>query len=254
MMRFIAVACVLLCLPVSVLANDTAVEGIGGSWQPLKGEHRSVSMTRERVRMDVYRTYYQATADFEFHNNGPATTVLMGFPETGYGDVPERRTTAFSNFTTAVDGRRVPVLRQTSHDSMFNYKAYWVKRVPFTRNQTRRVRVRYRAPVGMAASLGLERFAPYSFTGGNWRGSVGEASLTVTMHMPGTHVVNATFDDEVLAPQRRGNRFTYQWKNWQAQGEFRFSWMTTAPGWLTYGGLSPLRGRLDRLSTVTVPG
>src|SRR3712207_7210926 len=47
---------------------------------------------------------------------------------------------------------------------------------------------------------------------------------------------------------------SHRWKNWQAQGEFRFSWMSTLPGWLVYGELLPLRGRLDRIYTVGVPG
>ena len=58
-----------LYLAATARANDTAVRGIGGSITPLSGEHPSVRMVREQVRMDLYRDSYDTAVDFVFVND-----------------------------------------------------------------------------------------------------------------------------------------------------------------------------------------
>ncbi|HVF11123.1 MAG TPA: hypothetical protein VNA16_09990 [Abditibacteriaceae bacterium] len=227
-------------------ANDGAVEGAAGRWHFMRGEHRNVRLVREAIRMDVYPKYYDAKVDFIFRNEGGPVTVTMGFPESGGGDInvrARRDTTGFLRFATWADGRRIKTRRElaTAKDSDYRYQAFWVKRVHFARGQNRLIRVRYRAPHGAVAGEG--RSTPYSFTGGNWRGRVERSTLVVVTHLSGPHEIGATFNWNRLPVRRRGNRFFYQWSNWQAEGHFAFWTASTLPGWLTIGQESSFIGR-----------
>lgn len=87
-MRTVSVTVVIAIMcALAAWANDRAIVGRGGTWKPLQGEHASIRMVSERVRVDVYEKYYDVQASFVFRNEGPATTVTMGFPESGGGDV-----------------------------------------------------------------------------------------------------------------------------------------------------------------------
>jgi hypothetical protein len=235
MHRWFVLVCCLLAMLRPVSANDTGVSGIGGSWAPLKGEHPSIRMVRENIQMDIRADgQYDVQADFVFRNEGAkATTVYMGFPESGYGDIGDGKSTSFSNFATWVDGQRTAVQRRLTQKrnptEADDYKALWVKRVAFTKGQTRRVRVRYRSYLG-GTSMPHVEFANYNFTGGNWRGKVEESTLSVELHAPGTYLIR---HDTPAFQKREGNRLFYRWRNWEAQHEFSFEFLTTLPGWMT---------------------
>jgi hypothetical protein len=200
-------------------ANDAEVKGAGGSWRPADGENASVQMVRERVRIDVYRSRYRVTAEFEFANHGPAITVHMGFPERGDGD---GRAAAFRSFVTTVDGRRAParrVLQTPSEDESADpdsYQALWIKRVSFRANQKRLVRVTYYAEPGGSAVLGP--FASYDFEGMNWKGAVEESEVTVTRHAARARPLRAIFAGKPIELKRAGETYSYRWQNWEAQG------------------------------------
>jgi hypothetical protein len=200
-------------------ANDSNSSGIGGTWRMLKGEHRQIQMVREHVRIGSYKT----TADFVFRNHGPATTVTMGFPETGGGDSSPHL--SFRSFASWVDGRRVKTRRKPLPHSESQWGALWIKRVRFGRNATRRVRVQYVSNNGGGDSSGYIWVA-YQFTGGNWRGKVKESILDVELS-PGTYL----FPDLHKLPLlwRRDNRFRFRWRNWQAQQDFQFTYMPLFP-------------------------
>ena len=218
-------------------ANDFGVSGVGGSWRPLKGQHRSVRMVRENVRINIYAkydnnagfympSYCDVTADFTFQNTGPAVTVSMAFPERGEG-AGETGESGFTNFATYVNGtktkvRRVVTKLEKDGDVYGNYQALWVKQVPFKRGETKSVRVRYRAEPGSAADVGS--FASYDFTGANWRGDVAESTLTVKMDSH-CKFLKSTFNSKKLAMKANAGEYSTRWTNWQAQGRFQF-WFT----------------------------
>jgi len=230
------IAAYFLCsalLGISTLAraNDTSVEGIGGSLRPLRGEHPHLQMVRETVRLDIYPEYYDVQARFWFRNLGAAATVEMGFPERAYGDVTGK--VAYKNFSSRVDGRSIAVRRQQlkANSGEGSYSALWVKRVRFAARQTREISVRYRAPVGSANNMGIMRSASYDFTGGSWQGKVEKSELKVVLHLPGTLMAGAYANDKPIEMQRSGKTFTHVWRNWQAQSGFEFLWMRTLAGW-----------------------
>lgn len=229
----LAVCAAALSLPRAVAANDAAIAGVGGRLRLLEGEHRQVRMVRETVRVDLNTAdaSYDVSAEFVFRNEGPAVTVTMGFPETGggadFGAKPYATRSAFRSFATWVDGAPTPAARarvRTSGDD--EYEAFWVKTVRFGANQTRRVRVLYRAACGTNAAG--ERFAVYDFTGGNWRGSVDESTLLVTLSGPGVSgaSVRAVPLQQLSSLETRGGRYFFRWVHWQAQSRFQFYFKT----------------------------
>jgi hypothetical protein len=215
-------------------ANDAEVKGVGGSWRPADGENPSVRMVRERIRIDIYPNRYRVTADFEFRNSGPATTVHMGFPERGDGD---GRAPAFRNFVTLVSGRRARVRRvlsapaATEQQDPESYLALWVKQVPFGDGQGRRVRVSYDAEPGGTALLGP--FASYEFAGQNWNGTVEESAVTVALHGVGAQPLRAMLDGKPFELTRSGRTYTYHWRNWEAQGNLSLYYKAHEREWRT---------------------
>ena len=225
-------------------ANDSAIEGIGGSptalgsWRkiaPMKGEHPSIQMVNERVNITVNATTYDVRADFEFHNDGAARTVLMGFPEGAAGDVDVitlDKKSSYRNFKTSVDGqeiraRRIPLSEESSE---FEFDAYWVKSVPFARRQTRRVRVSYRAPLGASVD---SRFLSYDFTGGNWKGVVKDSVLTVNFAAPGRYTIWPVAKELKAQQWRKNDTLGFRWHNWQAQSGFTLRFNHALPSQLT---------------------
>jgi hypothetical protein len=252
--------------------NDSAITGVGGSLTLLKGEHTSVQMVRETVAMSLEPDGYRVTVDFVFRNDGPATTVLMGFPESGSGDVPQSpRASAMRAFGTWVDGVSakaawVPV----KSDQEGEYRAHWVKEVRFAAGQTRKVRVRYRSDYGGAATPGLHSFVRYAFTGANWKGKVTESVLTITFQCPGSFIAAGRIyptggEEGAVAFTQRGATLSRTWKNWEAQAGFTLAFGTAPATWRTTvsrevgestedpipGAIVPLAAKTR---TVTVPG
>lgn len=222
-MRLLLACLLLLGLSITALANDSRVTGESGRVRRVSDEKTTVRMVREAVRMDLYAAYYDVAAEFVFHNDGPATTVRMGFPERGAGDVGHDEK-GFQRFATWVDGRPVTATRQLTpqDEEAPGYDAFWVKDVPFAAGQTRTVRVEYRAVPGDDTEL--TRWATYGFTGGNWAGTVAESTLLVRVHTPG-----ATLVATGVPMQRNGNQFAARWTNWQAELAFEIYYLPTRP-------------------------
>jgi hypothetical protein len=242
MKKFLLLA-VLCNVSIIACANDSAIQGTSGTpaalgsiqkVRVLRGEHPSVRMVRERVDVVVRLGDYDVVANFVFHNSGAARTVLMGFPEGAGGDVNfegVKKKTTFKSFATWVDGRRISARRVLANEPNEDggLDAYWVKAVRFGRNQTRKVRVAYRAPLG-DTSLG-ENFLSYDFTGGNWKGKVDESVLTIRFAGPGYYLFpNYDLGTKRAWKWRRENTFFYRWRDWQAQEEFSFYFIRTLPG------------------------
>ena len=241
-MRKLILASLLLAWALPCAANDSAIEGVGGRPKMMAGEHRSIAMTSENIQIWMKPgKNYVVQADFIFHNSGKATTVKMGFPEGGYGDVSAMgQKTSFATFATSVDGQNIKATRQIARNNPEgdNFQAFWVKTVPFRAGQTRKVRVRYSAPYG--SNVMSEDFVSYDFTGGNWRGAVAKSVLTVHVERPGTFLMRMNSEKEPVF-RRDGHDFIYTWTNWQAQDYFSFALRSTLRNWLAYPETNPIK-------------
>ncbi len=156
-------------------ANDSAVSGVGGTVRPMEN-HPSIRMVEEEIRVKLPERTVETR--FVFRNEGPATSVLMGFPEEGYGDIVPART-GFRYFRSSLDGRPIKTDRRVASETNdHQYHFWWVKRVPFGRNQTRTVTNSYQS--GLAEdSLGNNWFTYVLETGAPWKGKIGKARIVV---------------------------------------------------------------------------
>ena len=130
------------------------------------------------------------SVSFVFHNDGPATTALMIFPENGgFGVVspsdPEaQKKTHFAYFRSWVDGKPVKVTRQLHDRNIkdgFFYTNWWVKKVAFKAGQTVKVRDDYQGEPGKAGAGGphTSNFLYVLGTGGSWKGPIGAGTVKV---------------------------------------------------------------------------
>ena len=251
---FLAAALTLSALP--VLANDSAITGVGGSLTLLKGEHKTIRMVREKVAMNLGPKDYEVTVDFVFTNDGPATTVKMGFPESGSGDVQRSNKSQMLAFATWVDGIKTAAkwvaVRNENEDE---YEAHWVKDVRFGKGQTHKIRVSYRSEYGGSATNGLRTFVGYHFTGANWKGKVDESELTVTLKRPGSFVTAGQIrpaggESGAVKFTQSGPTLSKSWKSWEAQADFTLALGTTPSTWRT---TVPFAG-MDEPSETPIPG
>ena len=235
----------LLVLAASARANDSAIEGVGGTptvigslkkVAPMQGEHPSIRMVRETIAITVGATNYDVVANFEFHNDGAARKVLMGFPEGAGGDTdfaPLVKKSSFQKFRTSVDGktlkaRRIPVPEEGPDVGPdFEFDSYWVKSVPFARHQTRRVRVSYRAPLGDTTD---SNYLSYDFTGGNWKGRVAQSVLSVHFTSPGHYLIWPIARELKAQQWHKGDTLYFRWKNWQAENGFNLRFRSNLQG------------------------
>ena len=213
-------------------ANDGRITGVGGRWQFLKDEKTSVRMVREWIKMRVRANEYKVEATFIFHNDGQATRVEMGFPETGGGvDINEKyfkKHSGFHSFSSWVDGRRVRVKRVKVQTTSEDYTAFWKKVVDFRAGQTRCVRVEYSGEPG-GDSSGFS-WVEYDFTGGNWKGKVESSEIEVSFE---DDAVGAWLIKDTTGLKQSGTRLSRRWTNWQAEHSFRLWMRTTVPNWLS---------------------
>jgi hypothetical protein len=82
----LCVSVALATLSVLGWCNDTAVVGIGGVIKPMKN-HPSIVLRSHVVKVKITPEYADVDCTFVLHNTGKATSVLIGFPESGGGDI-----------------------------------------------------------------------------------------------------------------------------------------------------------------------
>ncbi len=171
-------------------ANDGGIAW-GGS-PKLLSNHPSVAMQSEVITMNVGKEKTTVDCRFVFKNYGRATTVRMGFPDEGSGDlnraeevdinVPDWRKTkplsTFSSFKSWVNG--VPVQTKLVRSDEIA-KSWHTKAVRFPTSSTRRVRDLYTVPVGgQIATHGFHSQTSYVLhTGASWRGAIGRSEVIV---------------------------------------------------------------------------
>jgi len=193
----------------SVWADDGAMEGVGGSLRPMQ-EHPSIHMLSERVIIDLSPGNVEVDCSFTFKNDGPATMVRMGFPESGGGtDVDPKHPNGFSHFETWIDGVRVQARIEGLEGQDQSWERWRVKKVRFAKGQKRLIRVRYGGGIG-GTSDGTCYFEYRLDTGASWKGKIGKVDLTIRLKgfQRYWHVG--------MSPsgyQRKGNLITWHWEN-----------------------------------------
>ena len=177
-MKRLILALWLLLICSIVKADDGAIRGIGGTVSPMK-QHPTVRMVREKVDIKLHRDGAVVRCRFVFRNEGPAAIVKMGFPEQAIGDIGSIKKSAYRYFRSWVDGKKANVrfVPSAKSDSTV-YRAWHVKDVPFSANQTRIIEDEYSSEYGGDTSDN-KWFSYILCSGRNWKGNIGEAVIAV---------------------------------------------------------------------------
>lgn len=143
----IGVPVALLLLSAWGWSDDTAITGISGVIRPMKS-HPSVVLRSQVVEIKLSPDYADVDCTFVLQNTGKATSVLIGFPERGFGTDVDETSSGFEFFRSFVDGKPVKVRVYGQKGGEREYSRWYVKRVYFRAGQTRVIRNIYRASPG----------------------------------------------------------------------------------------------------------
>jgi hypothetical protein len=175
--------------------------------------HPSLVLRSQVVKVKMNSEYADVDCTFVLHNTGKATSVLIGFPETGGGTDVQPSAKGFEYFHSYVDGKpvRVRVYKQEAYTD--GYSRWYVKRVYFRAGQTRVIRNLYRMRLGFD-SLGGRSFEYTLSTGASWKGKIGRADIIVQLIGPSLR--NAT--EWRISPrgyQRVRNQIIWRFRNFE---------------------------------------
>lgn len=205
----LCVSVALATLSVLGWCNDSAVVGVSGVIEPMES-HPSIVLRSHVVKIKLTPTHADVDCTFVLHNTGKATSVLIGFPESGGGAI-EVPTTGFQYFRSYVDGKRVQVRVQEPKLRDMGYSRWYLKRVHFGTGQTRVIRNVYRAPLG-AISNGEKFFHYILVTGASWKGKIGRSDIIVDLSALGS------VTDLSIRPagyRRANNRIAWRFENYE---------------------------------------
>jgi len=135
-------------------------------------------MVEEEVHIKLPECKVEAR--FVFKNDGPATTITIGFPEQGKDTTP-RRPSHLVGFKSWVDGKLVSTQQVFAEKpdegaNDYYYKAWWIKKVPFAKGQTRTIVNKYSGG-WYDTTYGVFGFNYILKTGATWRGTIGRAQI-----------------------------------------------------------------------------
>lgn len=162
----------------SALADDGGVENVGGAITLMQG-HPHVRMLSEKVVARIGVDSVHVDCLFFLKNEGPADSVLIGFPDQSYspdGEIPPN-----NSFRSWVDDREVvctPVAGEGHGDGSSIY--WWTKRVWFPAGATRVVRNRYTAVPSFVVDRS-QGFEYILWSGASWKGAIGRAEIVFVL-------------------------------------------------------------------------
>lgn len=173
------------------------------------------------------------TARFVFRNDGPATDVLIGFPDMGSMSGIENTTPpGLKHFRSFVDGKPIAVRRVFSHHGLpnglaedYDYLAWEIKRVHFGAHQTHVIVDEYDGGGGSDTEAQFW-FAYVLRTGASWKGTIGRAVVTVDL---GPLVGYSPVEIYPAGYVRRGSTVTWDLRNIKPSHDIQIYW---DPGFL----------------------
>lgn len=221
-LRF-AAAVMLLAVAAAARGDDAALVASGGALKLMHG-HPAIRMLSEEVHIALPDGKVEAT--FIFRNDGPATTVLIGFPEQGKDVMPKART-HLVNFRSWVDGKPVATKQvgRTEGDDA-DYTAWWVKQVPFSRGQTHTIVNRYEGG-WLDTSYGCSGFQYILKTGASWHGPIGRARITVDL---GSVARCWPVRFQPASGRRTGSRISWDLRNFAPKHDVFIFWFNGFAG------------------------
>lgn len=202
--------------PATAAADDGSVETVGGAVR-LMSTPSSIRMVSEIVKARVGPDRVHVDCVFVMKNEGPADTVLIGFPDGSMGPYQGGgEEYEIESFRSWVDGVEVKCQRAPDADGIkASVGSWWTKRVAFSAGAVRRIRNRYEVspswhPMEQGAeepdsTAGHRAFRYILWTGASWKGTIGTAEIVATLDgIPLERVVT-------LTPEARRAGHAFRW-------------------------------------------
>ncbi|MBK1834613.1 hypothetical protein [Roseibacillus ishigakijimensis] len=173
----------LFLLPLSLLANDTAMHDGGAGPEPVgwtSGEESVVRMVREEITVEMNPIDSAVHCRFVFVNekkNGVATQQL-GFPDITRSQQDGDIMGAISEMRSFVNGQEVETSLVSKELADFGKQTWHVITAQFPPGEEVIVERRFRTANGATAG-GPHFFGYTTQTGGNWHGRIAKGTFTV---------------------------------------------------------------------------
>jgi hypothetical protein len=171
-------------------------------------------MQNEEINIVLYKNHYEVTVIFDFYNDGPDETILLGFPvKTIIQDYPDDREWAvIDDFKTYINGNLLSeyiVKEESSEDRGYITTTKWfLREVTFLKNNHTYSIVTYKAPYN---NSGFFKNAGYIYgTGMNWKNAIGKMTIYIN------HGDDIIIDDVNIASN---NLFDFIW---EANGRYKY--------------------------------
>jgi len=226
----------------AVIADDGGMRDLsGGTVEPLV-EHPTIRMVSETVDMKLgakvgndWRAFTRCL--FVLKNDGPATDVTIGFPESAWSGGEGSPSGRLTGFKSWVDDEPVSVKyvpssknkKRTDSNSREEYNAWYVKKVNFKAGQTRTIIDVYAVRLGESYSIGSTSTYMLNYilrSGSTWHGSIGQGVINADLsEIRGIYDIKATPKGFV----RTGDKLRWTFKDLNPNEDIHIDLSPSAP-------------------------
>ena len=196
-----------------VLANGGAwqagVPGTGSASASNQNRKTDVTIEDETLKIDLHPDYAAVDVRYRMHNTGPKVQQDFFFPVERWGKNPDAdtdtKTADVRDYQITVDGKKLPSTNvsgpkeeanettpgQFYQQSVSTIKSWKKSVIPFERNQTREVTIRYNAPyaendesVSDDGHISDATFAYSLSPAATWKGPIGKGKIEINIVHP----------------------------------------------------------------------
>jgi hypothetical protein len=194
----------------TLLANggawQTGVPGTGSASASNKGQRTDVTIEDETLKIDLHPDYADVDVRYRMQNTGPKVQQDFFFPVERWGKNPDADTDAtgsdVDHYQISVDGKElkstnVPGTKEEGsettsgqlwQENISTIKSWKKSVIPFERNQTREVAIRYRAKyaendesVSDDSHISDATFAYSLSPAATWKGPIGKGKVEINI-------------------------------------------------------------------------
>src|SRR5215467_4901869 len=197
----------------ALLANggawQTGVPGTGSASASNQNHKTDVTIEDETLKIDLHPEFAAVEVHYRMHNTGPKAQQDFFFPVERWGKNPdadaETKSADIQQYEIAVDGKKLPYTSvsgpkeepnetksgQFWEQNVSTIKSWKKSVIPFERNQTRAVMVRYKAryaendeSVSDDSHISDATFAYSLSPAATWKGPIGKGKIEVNIVHP----------------------------------------------------------------------
>ena len=197
----------------TLLANggawQTGVPGTGSASASNQNRKTEVAIEDEKLKIDLHPDYASVEVNYRMHNTGPKVEQEFFFPVERWGKNPDADTDTKSadvdQYQITVDGKKLPSTNvsgpkeeaskttsgQFYQENVSTIKSWKKSVIPFDRNQTREVTIRYHAKyaendesVSDDGHISDATFAYSLSPAATWKGPIGKGKIEINILHP----------------------------------------------------------------------